>query len=188
MNFLGLNVSVDRTPTATVRWTRRAAALGVANLAVIGGGLAFANWSANGVGTVGTTAGTSKAVTAPVGSVSSTGATALVPGGSGQVAVTINNPNAFPVKVSSITITGTPAPASVSGAKNASCTTANSLVTLAAGTFTTTSTSIPANSDGTVVTNGAINPVSMGLASDDGCQSATFTFAAGGVTVAAAAG
>lgn len=184
MNFLGLTISIEST-TPRQRWTRRVAALGFANALVMGGGLAYANWSTNGSGSGAASAASALAVTGSVGTVSSS-ATLLVPGGSAPLIVNVHNPNNFSVKISAVTLTSAQLPSAIGSPKSASCTTSTAGVQLNSAAATTAlPVSIPANGDATVtMANGA---VSMALTSDDGCQGATFTFTSG-IAVTAAAG
>lgn len=183
MNILGLKISIDRTPTATMRWTRRTTALGLVILGTLGGGIAYASWSANGTGTGSAKAGTSLGVTGSVATTSTSGL--LYPGGSAPVVVNIHNPNSFSVKVTAVNLGADAAPDSVAGG-GGGCTTTTALVSL---TATSTSIGLPVtiagNSDGIVTMSGT--PVSMNIASDNGCQGATFNFTTG-VSVTASAG
>lgn len=183
MNILGLRVSIDRSPTATMKWTRPTIAMGVVILCVLGGGVAYASWSANGTGVGSAKAGTSAGVTASA--TTSTSSTLLYPGGTAPIVVNIHNPNPFSVKVTAISLSTEAAPDSVTGGAGG-CTTANALVSLTAiSSATGLPVSIAANSDGTVTMNGS--PVAMNIASDNTCQGATFNFTTG-VTVTASAG
>src|SRR4051794_14571092 len=105
MNILGLKVSVDQSPSARVRWTRRAGVLAIANVVVLGGGVAFATWSANGSGSGAAKAGTVSGVTAvAAASVSTAGGTLLFPGGSVPAVINVSNPNGVPVTVTALNI------------------------------------------------------------------------------------
>jgi hypothetical protein len=173
MNVLGLKVSVDRSPSARVRWTRRAGVLAIANVAVLGGGVAFATWSANGTGSGAAKAGTVSGVTAvAAASVSTSGGTLLFPGGSAPAVINVANGNGVPITVSALTIGAEAQPDAVTGGSG--CTAANSAVSLSAASPSGLSTTIPANGTGTIVTGGSI--ISMGNGSNTGCQGATFVF------------
>lgn len=182
MNILGLNISIDRSATAKVKWTRRAAAVGTINAIVLTGGTAYAFWSTDGSGTGAAQAGTAKAVTGAVASVQTSGT--LVPSSTAPLVVNIHNPNDFSIKVSAVSVAAAAQPSGVTGGSG--CTAGNSAVSLAAASASSLNVSIAGNGDGTVTLNSP-NPVSMGLASDNGCQGATFTFTSG-VSVTAAAG
>ena len=85
-----------------VRRTRRrplAAAL-PAILALSVGGVAYGYWSGSGGGAGSATTGTTVPMTLTPG----TAAATLYPGGTANVALTVSNPNAFPVHVGSITL------------------------------------------------------------------------------------
>ena len=181
MNILGLKISVDHSPSATTRWTRRTGAMAGATMLVIGGGIAYASWSTNGVGAGAAKAGSAVGVTASASP--STSATLLYPNGSAPVIVTIHNGNPFSVKVSAVSITAQAQPDSVTGA--AGCTAALSGVSMAASSLTGLTTAIAANSDASVTMSGT--PTSMALTSDNSCQGGTFVFTSD-VSVTAAAG
>ena len=133
-------------------------------VALLGAGIAYAAWTTNGAGSGYAKAGTAQSLTTldASGSVTNT----LVPGGSGDFAITIKNTNPYAVSVSAVT-TGTPAGSGGTG----TCTTTG--VTINTATVNATLPwSVPANGTLTkVVANGA----SMDNTSDTGCQGATFT-------------
>lgn len=181
MNILGLKISIDRSPTATMKWTRPTIAMGVVILGVIGGGVAYASWSANGTGVGSAKAGTSVGVTASA--TTSTSSTLLYPGGSAPVVVNIHNPNPFSVKVTAVTLSADATPDSVTGAVG--CTPSNALVSLGAASASGLSVTIAGGTDGAVTMPGT--SASMNIASDNACQGATFNFTTG-VAVTAAAG
>lgn len=185
MNGTSLNLSAQlaapsRRRQSGTRWTRRMSVIGSALTVTLSAGIAFASWSSTGVGTSSAKAGAALALTAGTATPSGT---LLYPTGaaSAPLAVTITNPNPYAVKVTGVVLAAQSAPAGVSGANNASCTTATALVTTAAVNVTGANLlAIPANSTATYTT--ATNFVSMGTNSDDGCQNATFTFANATVT------
>jgi hypothetical protein len=180
MNMLGLKVTVDRSPSARIRWTRRAAVLAIANVAVFGGGVAFATWSANGTGSGAAQAGTVSGVTAvAAANVSTAGGTLLFPGGSVPAVINVANGNGVAVTVTALNIGAEAAPDTVNGS---GCTSANSGVSLSAASPSGLSTTIPAHGTGTIVTSG--NIISMGNGSNNACQGATFVFNAN-ITVTA---
>jgi hypothetical protein len=184
MNVLGLKISIDRDPSASVRWTRRTGVMGVAIVMVAGTGIAYAVWSANGSGSGTALAATALGVNGNVGTVSSS-STLLYPGSTAPLIVNIHNPNSFPVKVTAVTLTNNQQPNSIGGSpKNAAtCTPASSAVQLVGSASATgLSTVIAAGGDGTVTLAGG---VSMGSGSDDGCQTASFVYTSG-ISVTAA--
>jgi hypothetical protein len=73
---------------------------------VLAGGVAYAFWTTTGTGTGAASSGTAQALTLAGGSVTGT---QLYPGSSGDVVVTITNPNPFPVSVDSLTLPTTAA-------------------------------------------------------------------------------
>ncbi|MEJ2861692.1 hypothetical protein [Actinomycetospora flava] len=148
------------------RWARRLPAVGVTGVVVavlLGAGLASAAWLSSGGGT-GTARG-GQALAPTTTAVAGTAITAnlLYPGTSGDVKVTVNNPNVYPVTVSSVTANGT---VTAAGGTGACTTTGVSLATATPGT------AIPANSAATLT---LANAASMTSASENGCQNATFT-------------
>lgn len=163
------------------RWATRACVVTGALAVTLGAGVAFAAWSSNGSGTSSAKAGVAGGVTAGTATPSST---LLYPTGSASapLAITINNPNPYPVKVSAISLAAQSAPASVVTPNNASCTTSTAHVTTSNVSVTGLSLSIAAGGSTTYTTTG--NVVSMATDSDDGCQNATFTFANATVTAA----
>jgi hypothetical protein len=161
-------------------WSKRATVVGAVVCATLGTGIAVAAWSSSGVGASSAKAGVALGVTAGTATPSGT---LLYPTGaaSAPLAVTITNPNPYPVKVTNVTLAAQSAPATVVTPNNASCTTATALVSTSAVNVSNANLlSIPANSTATYTT--PTNVVTMGLASDDGCQNATFTFANATVT------
>lgn len=192
MNILGLKISVDRSPSAKTKWTRRTGVMGATIALVAGSGIAYASWTTNGLGVGAAQAGSSSPLTISVASVSTAGGSNLFPTGSASVPMVVNihNPNHYGVVVSSIVVSTNTAPTSVSGQNNATTCkltpTDTTGVTLLAGTYSSFvgSASIPAQSDGILVTSA--NAVKMATTSDDGCQNGQFNFS--GVTVNAASG
>ncbi|HSK58701.1 MAG TPA: hypothetical protein VK935_06570, partial [Actinomycetospora sp.] len=87
----------------------------------------------------------------------------LYPGSSGEVKITVNNPNTYPVTLTSVTPNGAPTASGGTG----TCSTTG--VTLTGGSSGTT---IPADGSVTLTLKDA---ASMSSASDTGCQNATFT-------------
>jgi hypothetical protein len=136
----------------------------VAALAVIGvtvgGGLAWATWTASGTGN-----GQARATTAQVVTVTAAlGAADLYPGFTGgDVHFTLTNPNPYDVTFTSMT-----AGAVVSSAP-ATCPASNVTVTGATGL----SLSVGANSTSAALS--IANVVSMALAAPNGCQGVSFT-------------
>src|SRR4051795_11063761 len=131
MNVLGLKVTVDRAPSARIRWTRRAGVLAIANVVVLGGGVAYATWSANGTGSGAAKAGTVSGVTAvAAANVSTTGGTLLFPGSSVPAVINIANGNGVPITVTALNIGAEASPDAVTGGSG--CTAANSGVSLSA--------------------------------------------------------
>jgi hypothetical protein len=142
---------------------RRLIGGGVTVVVLIAAGLAYAAWTASGTGSGYAKAGAATALT--TNDVSATTVGDLYPGTSGNVKVSINNPNPYPVQVTSIT-NGTGSITATGGI--GTCTTTG--VTFANQTGLTIN--IPAN--GTTAAT-LSNAASMSNASENGCQGATFT-------------
>ncbi|HKT03674.1 MAG TPA: hypothetical protein VJT31_29455 [Rugosimonospora sp.] len=138
--------------------------VGSASAAVVAlaAGTAVAYWVTTGTGSATAQAGTAQNPTTSAVAVSSG---LLVPGGTGDVYLKVNNPNAYAVRVTAVTGSGTVTASGGSG----TCTTT-------AVTFTnqtpTSGNTIAAGSSATFTYTGA---VAMGTNPDQGCQGATFT-------------
>ncbi|MEU4253819.1 hypothetical protein AB0F15_41150 [Amycolatopsis sp. NPDC026612] len=132
--------------------------------ATLGGGIAVAAWTSSGAGTAGAKAGTATAPTTGTVAASAFTSGLLYPGGpSGEARILVNNPNPYPVKVTSVVANGTPAGSGGTG----TCTT-----TGVGWIAQSPNTSVPASGSATLILPGA---VSMTTASDDGCQGALFS-------------
>jgi hypothetical protein len=149
----------------TRKFGKRMTLMATALSLLLAAGVAYAAWTASGSGLGYAKAGSAQALTTVDASASVVNT--LVPGGTGDFAVTVSNPNAYPVSVSAVTLNG-----SVTGSGGTgTCTTTGVTISQAAINATVPFT-VPAHSTHTdVVANGA----SMSNASDDGCQGATFT-------------
>jgi hypothetical protein len=144
--------------------SRKRRVIGAAiTLLVLGAvGLVYAAWTTTGSGSGYAQAGTAQALTTVDVSASTTAT--LYPGVNGDVLLRINNPNSYPVTVTTVTANG--AITGIGGI--AACTTTGV-------TFTTQSgqtLNVPASSAATFTLTGAAH---MSNASDNGCQGATFT-------------
>ena len=145
-----------RTPR---RARRRVVAAAISLTAALAATAAFAAWTVGGGGTGTATATSAQNLTTSV----ATTTAALYPGISGSsLYLTVNNPNPFPVAITSVNANG----AAVPDAGHATCVTTGV-------TFTTTAVTqtVAANASASFVANG----VAMSNASDTGCQGATFT-------------
>ena len=145
---------------------RRAALLVAAPALVmaIGAGAAYGYFSSSGSGTTSDTAGTLQIVT--VVAETGTPSTPLVPGGTGDVALNVTNPNSYIVYLVSVVGDG---PITASGGTD--CTGDNSGVTF--NNQTSVSTPIPANT--TSYSIDLTGAASMSASSVSGCQGATFS-------------
>lgn len=141
------------------RRSRKVAVFAVGAVGALAATAAFAAWTVGGGGTGTATATTAGNLTTSV----ATTTAALYPGITGSnLYLTVNNPNPFPVTVTSVNANG----AATADAGHPTCVTTGV-------TFTTTAVSqvIPASGSSSFTVAG----VAMSNASDNGCQGATFT-------------
>jgi hypothetical protein len=157
---------------AMKRVVSRRALIGLtACLAVLAvAGLVFAAWLTSGSGSGYAKAGSSQALST-VDASASTSAT-LYPGVTGDVTITVSNPNPFPVRVTSVSLNGTNADIAPDSG-HASCSPTGVSFTNQTGL----SIDVPAQSGGTngTATATLTGAASMSNASANGCQGATFT-------------
>lgn len=158
------------------RLPRRTAALttvvtGTLALALVGGtGTAFAYWRAGSAGAGVARAGTAEDLTVSPG----TPATALVPGGTTDVTVTIGNPAAYPVTLTAVSTVSGPVGGYADTALTtpvASCDATRSGVTVVAKSPTSALPTIPARGS---VTLTVLAAAVMTNASDTTCQGLSF--------------
>lgn len=138
---------------------RKVAVLALTATAVLGAGAAFAAWTVGGTGSGTATATSVQNLTTSV----ATTTAALYPGITGSnLYLTVNNPNPFPVTITSVNANG----AATADAGHPTCVTTGV-------TYATTAVSqvIPASGNASFT----VPAVSMSNASDNGCQGATFT-------------
>jgi hypothetical protein len=153
------------------RFSKRSAAVGVTGLVVLGaGGAAWAAWHLTGSGNAAAKAGTGVMLTITEAGLSGGG---LTPGNASTVLLTVENSNAFPVRVTDIELTGLDSPARGCDA--------------AANVEVLNEAPLPADGDAVTVPAGsAERPASARIAWDgplrmvadpaDACQGAAFTF------------
>ena len=139
----------------------------VAVLAVVGvlavGGAAWAYFTSSGSGTGHASTGTMSTVT--LNATAGTPSTPLYPGGTGDVSLEVNNPNAYAVTLVSVTGNGT----ITHDGPHSGCTTTGVTFTDQTGLSTT----IPASATNhQILLSGA---VSMDSTSSNGCQGAAFS-------------
>jgi hypothetical protein len=125
------------------------------------GGTAYAYWKAGGTGSGTAAAGVVQPLTTSAATVSSG---LLYPGATGDVRLTVVNPNPFPVTVTSVV--GTTA---ITSDKGAACDAATGVTFTDA---TSVSLAVAASGSATFTLAGT---VAMDNSSDDSCQGATFT-------------
>lgn len=136
-------------------------------VALPAGGIAQAYWRGSGSGAGSATTGTALAVTLSPG----TPAASLYPGGQANVALSVSNPNASPVRIGSLALdTGRGTLGFAVDAGHSGCATS----TLS---FTTQTNGV---SGWTVTANGTLsvtltNALTMGVGAANACQGASFT-------------
>lgn len=135
---------------------------GLVIVALAAAGLAYAAWTANGTGEGYAKAGSAQALT--TNDVSATTVADLYPGTSGNVKLEINNPNPYPVRVTSVSGSGTITP----DAGHSGCSPTGVTFTDQTGL----TIDVPANGTQAATLN---NAASMSNASANACQGATFT-------------
>jgi len=127
-------------------------------------GIAIGAWNATGSGTGYAKAGTSSSLT--LGDASASTVADLYPGATGNVKITVTNPNSFPVSITSVSQT---ASTSITSDKGSTCNASTGV------TFTTQSglsLALAANTTSTFTLSGA---VAMSNASANACQGAVFS-------------
>ena len=128
---------------------------------VLASTVALASWLATGTGKGYAKAGTAQPLTTNVAAVT-TGL--LYPGGNGDVYITVNNPNPYPVSVTGVT--GTTAIVTTDNNSTCDAATGVTFTNQTPSTFT-----VAANSTGSMTFTGAAH---MSNASDNTCQGETF--------------
>jgi hypothetical protein len=146
-----------------IHWVIAAA---IALVVALGGGIAYACWSTSGSGSGSAANDTMQTVTVAAFVVGDASSATLIPGGSADVILRVNNPNAYPVQVYSVTGNE---PITADGA-HIGCTTTGVTFTAPASPISPTVT-VAANSTLLVHLPGA---ASMSTASQSSCQGATF--------------
>jgi len=151
-------------PVITIRLSRKLLFALAAVAALIVSGSLLAAWSTSGSGNGYARAGTASALT--IGDASASTTADLYPGATGAVKLKVTNPNAFPVRITSVTkqVSGT-----ITSDKGAACN-ASTGVTFTDQTGLTLD--LAAGATTTFTLSGA---VSMSNASDNTCQGAVFT-------------
>jgi hypothetical protein len=184
----------DRNPVMN-KLSRRTATVTLAATAAValGSGVAYAFWTTNGSGNATATAGSAAPVNAVAAPTLSTGL--LYPGGNVPATINIANPNPFPVKVTRIVVAAASQPTTVDGThQTAGCTAALSAVGITTGDtgVLAAGAQLPIPAGGSITTTVSGANITMGLASDNNCQGATFAFGTtttpGPVVVTAQAG
>jgi hypothetical protein len=144
---------------------RSAAVIAASALAVGGAGAAWAAWNLTGAGNT-----TAKAATAQNLTIDSVQVVGLSPGNKSDLKFTAKNPNAFPVQITGITITG------IHSGTLATCADSNvvaqtfTLPAPAALTVDPAAGAVPGSKDITVP-----DAIKMIADASDGCQGAVFT-------------
>jgi hypothetical protein len=146
----------------TGRRGRKIIVVVAAAILVVAAGVAYAAWTASGSGSGYAKAGTAQALDSV--DVSATTSATLYPGATGDLQLRIDNPNPYPVRVTTVTGSG-----AITSDKGAACN-ASTGVTFADQSGLTLD--VPASSASTFTLSGS---VSMSNASDNSCQGAVFT-------------
>lgn len=141
---------------------RRLFAAGALIGGMLVGAAVWAAWSAGGTGSTYARAGQAQLLTTI--DVSATTTATLYPGATGTTLIRINNPNTYPVRVTSITGSG-----AITSDKGAACNASTGVAFIAQPTLTL---DVPAGSAATFT---LANSVTMSNASDNSCQAAVFT-------------
>lgn len=136
----------------------------VALVVSLSGGVADAYWSSTGSGTGSGATGTLQPVTVTAFVGGDAPSTTLIPGGSADVILRVNNPNAYAVTLVSVSGNGTITP----DAGHASCTTTGVTFANQSGLSSTIGAS------GTTLVD-LPTAAAMGITSSNGCQGATFS-------------
>jgi hypothetical protein len=128
---------------------------------IVGGGVAYANWTASGTGSGAAKAAGATALTVNVGTTTAD----LYPGFTqGDVFMSVSNPNPYPVNITSLT------PGAITSSSG-TCAASNITVLPATGL------SIPVAANATNVAVTVPNIVTMITTAPDACQGVTFTVA-----------
>lgn len=142
--------------------TRKVAAVAAITAVVVGGGAAFALWSADGVGSGQATALTAQNITVTAAA----GPATLYPGATdGDVTFTLTNPNPYPVQFTAMTA------GAVTSSDPTNCPASNVTVDPATGL------ALNVAAGATSGTLSIADVVNMAGAAPDGCQGVTFTIA-----------
>lgn len=150
---------LEAAPRTPRRARRRVIAVVIGTAGALAATAAFAAWTVTGGGSGTATATSASALTTSV----ATTTAALYPGITGaNLYLTVNNPNPFPVAITSVNANG----AAVPDGGHAACTTTGV-------TFTTTAVTQTVPASGSLSFTAA--GVAMSNASSTGCQGATFT-------------
>lgn len=131
---------------------------------LVAGGIAIGAWNATGSGTGYAKAGTSSSLT--LGDASASTVADLYPGSTGNVKITVTNPNPFGVSITTVAQT---ASTSITSDKGASC---NSSTGVTFSTQSGLSLALAAGATTTFTLNGA---AAMSNASANACQGAVFS-------------
>lgn len=132
--------------------------------------LVYAAWTSNGTGSGYAKAGTAQALTTVDASASTTAT--LYPGATGDVVLTVSNPNSYPVRVTSVSLRGTNGDITADSGHSGCTTTGVSFVNQSGLSIDVPAKSGSTNGTATATLTGA---ATMSNASLDACQGAVFT-------------
>jgi hypothetical protein len=141
---------------------RKVVGVAVVLVAAIAATVAYAAWTASGSGSGYAKAGSAQAL-GTLDAAASTSAS-LYPGATGDVKVKVDNPNPYPIRITSVTGNG-----AITSDKGAAC---NASTGVSFTNQTGLALDVAASSNATFTLSGA---VSMSNASDNSCQGAVFT-------------
>jgi hypothetical protein len=144
---------------------KRLVVLATALTALSVGGLAFAAWLSSSTGSAYGRGATAQALTTVDVSAGTTAD--LYPGATGSAVIKIDNPNPYPIRITSVSADAAPIKADAAHEAGGCVTTGVSFADQ-----TGLSIDVPANGAAEASLTGALK---MSNASDDGCQGATFT-------------
>jgi hypothetical protein len=139
----------------------------LATLALTVGGGASAFWSGSGDGNGSATTGTTVPVILTVGTPTSS----LFPGGTADVALTVSNPNLFPVHIGSFALSSGQG---AGGFGASGCLVAEAFLTFAASSAGWTAPAKVGADNGALPVT-LTNALAMGVGAANACQGATFT-------------
>lgn len=132
--------------------------------------LVYAAWTTNGTGSGYAKAGTAQALSTVDASASTTAT--LYPGATGDVVLTVSNPNSYPVRVTSVSLNGANSDIAADSSHSGCTTTGVSFVNKSGLTIDVPAKTGSTNGQTTATLSGG---ATMSNSSQDACQGAVFT-------------